>query len=229
MWFQILFLIRYLFHYVLSYTPYPHLEHNLPVSLLLSCCSTGTNDYSWRNWCSGNGYWSYITDCRPTCLQHCVLQTRDLLASCRIRHVYHICTVGCLCILEKKCNRSQIWLLHGKSASSWPFSKEGSKWHHRTLGKEKTVTQFSRRESYVHVLLKLLCWFKEYKLRMLLSLITNFRPHDGLQHSKRLFTIDISPFSTCLIPKCRDSLPNWRGTTVPYETTPVMLLKNSLN
>ena len=116
--------IRYLFHLVLPDTPNSHLERNLLVSLLLSGCSTHTNDGLWRNWCSGNGCWSYITDCRPRCLQHCVLESRGSSTSCRIRHMYHIYIAGRLRMLEEKW--SEIWPPSRSNEVSWPFSKPGS-------------------------------------------------------------------------------------------------------
>ena len=153
--------IRYLFHLVLSDTPDQHLEHNILVLLLLSGCSTRTNDDFWRNWRSGNGCWRYITDCRSIYFQHCVLETRDLLTSCQIWIVYFY-TAGCLRMLEEKCSMSCILLLRGISPLSWPFFKEGNDGQYKTTCKEKTVTQFSTRESFVHVLFQLISGITTY-------------------------------------------------------------------
>ena len=88
---------------------YPDRTQREPLewSYLFSGYSTRTNDNSRRNWRSGNGFWSYITNGGSVYLQHCVLETRDPLTSYHIL-IAHVYTAGYLCMLEEKCSESEI-------------------------------------------------------------------------------------------------------------------------
>ena len=199
------------------------------VSLLLYGCSTRTNDDSWRNWRSGNGCWIYITDCRPRCLQHCVLETHDLLTSCHI-WIVQVYTAGCLRMLEGKCSTSEVWLLRGKSGSSWPFPKDGSDWHYRALSNGKKTTT---RIKISHTRMKLVVdlnpcrvfhctWIIKTSMAGLMN-TNNARFYRWIRICSYAlmtyslsfvisFTVEISPFSTYLIPNCRVLLSQWHNT-----------------